>query len=278
MTKKKLAEELGIARSTLYYKSRLEIKDEQLRKDILGVLRLHPSYGYRRIAIHLGINKKRALRVMQKYNIKPYRRRGRKPKYAPKPKLADSDLPNHTKQYYPETSGDVWVSDFTYLPFHPSKTSNRGFVYLATIMDVYSREIVGWHVSTKHDTALVAAALYDALELHGRPNVLHSDRGSEYLSQAYMELAERCGITMSYSAKGCPWENGYQESFYQGFKVDLGDPKRFETVGQLVEAIHLQLYIYNHHRIHLALKTSPLKFLELEEQQAEAKKKPVLTV
>ncbi len=210
MTKKKLAAELGIARSTLYYESKLELKDEKLRKDILAVLRLHPGYGYRRIAIHLGINKKRALRVMRKYSIKPYRRRGKKPKYTQKSRLIDADLPNHTKNYYPELPGDVWVSDFTYIPFHPNETNNRGFVYLATIMDVYSREIVGWHTSTKHDTALVAAALFDALEQHSRPNILHSDRGSEYLSQVYMELAERCGITMSYSKKGSPWENSYQ--------------------------------------------------------------------
>ncbi len=203
---------------------------------------------------------------MQKYSVKPYRRRGKKPKYNPTPRLIDADLPNHTKDYYPESPGDVWVSDFTYIPFHVNETrknggGRRGFVYLATIMDVYSREIVGWHTSTKHDTALVAAALFDALEQHGRPNILHSDRGSEYLSQAYMELAERCGITMSYSTKGSPWENGHQESFYQGFKVDLGDPVRFETIGQLVEAIHLRLYVYNYHRIHLALKTAPMKFL-----------------
>ena len=70
-----------------------------------------------------------------------------------------------------------------------------------------------------------------------------------------------CGIDMSYSAKGSPWENGYQESFYNGFKVDLGDPGRFLSVGQLVEAVHLQLYVYNHYRIHLALKMAPKQYL-----------------
>jgi transposase InsO family protein len=66
---------------------------------------------------------------------------------------------------------------------------------------------------------------------------------------------------MSYSAKAHPWENGYQESFYNGFKVDLGDPGRFEDIGQLVEAIHLQLYIYNTYRIHLALRMAPRQYL-----------------
>ena len=100
----------------------------------------------------------------------------------------------------------------------------------------------------------------------GRPRILHSDRGSEYLSQSYMELATHCGITMSYSAKAHPWQNGYQESFYNGFKIDLGDPGRFESIGQLMEAIHLQLYVYNNYRIHLALKMAPKQYLALQAQ------------
>jgi transposase InsO family protein len=255
MTKLAIARELGVARSTLYYQSRLAVKDEQLRQDMLEVLHLHPSYGYRRLAIALGVNKKRTLRVMQLYGIKPYRRRGKRPNYTKKPSLADSVLPNLVKDYFPISPNDVWVSDFTYIPY------GGRFIYLATIMDVYSREIVGWYISSRHDTALVAAAFFDALEQHPRPNILHSDRGSEYLSQIYMELASRCGINMSYSAKAHPWENGYQESFYNGFKVDLGDPARFVTLGQLIEAIHFQLYVYNHYRIHLALRMAPRQYL-----------------
>jgi putative transposase len=262
MSKTSIAQQLGVARSTLYYQSRLAVKDEQLRQDILQVLHLHPSYGYRRLAIHLGINKKRALRVMQLYGIKPYRRRGKKPNYAKAPSLADTELPNLIAGYFPVEPNDVWASDFTYIPYEGK------FIYVATILDLYSRQVVGWHVSNRHDTALVAAAFYDALEHHGRPRILHSDRGSEYLSQIYMELASNCGIEMSYSAKAHPWENGYQESFYNGFKVDLGDPARFANIGQLTEAIHLQLYVYNHYRIHLSLKMAPKQYLVRQAQLA----------
>jgi len=255
MSRTLVAKQLGVARSTLYYQSRLAVKDEQLRQAIYQVLHLHPSYGYRRLAMHLGVNKKRTLRVMQLYGIKPYRRRGKKPNYVKAPSLADAELPNLIADYFPVSAGDVWVSDFTYLWY------DGRFIYVATIMDLYSREVVGWHVSNRHDTALVAAAFFAALETHGRPRILHSDRGSEYLSQIYMELASNCGIEMSYSAKASPWENGYQESFYNGFKVDLGDPGRFGSVGQLTEAIHLQLYVYNHWRIHLALKMAPKQYL-----------------
>ena len=262
MSKGHIAQQLGIARSTLYYKSRLAVKDEQLRQSILEVLHLHPSYGHRRLAIHLGVNKKRVLRVMHLYDIKPFRRRGKKPTYTKAPSLADTVLPNLIAGYFPVVPNDVWASDFTYIPY------DGRFIYVATILDLYSREIVGWHVSNRHDTALIAAAFYDALEKHGRPRILHSDRGSEYLSQIYMELATNCGISMSYSAKAHPWENGYQESFYNGFKVDLGDPGRFENVGQLVEAIHLQLYVYNHYRIHLSLKTAPKQYVAKQAQLA----------
>ena len=260
MSKTKIAQQLGVARSTLYYQSRLALKDEQLRQDILQILHLHPSYGYRRLAIHLGVNKKRALRVMQLYGIKPYRRRGKKPVYTKAPSLADAELPNLIADYFPIAPNDVWASDFTYIPYEGR------FIYVATILDLYSRQVVGWHVSNRHDTALVAAAFYDALEHHGRPRILHSDRGSEYLSQIYMELATNCGIKLSHSAKAHPWENGYQESFYNGFKVDLGDPSRFVSVGQLTEAIHLQLYVYNHYRIYLALKMAPKQYLAKQVQ------------
>lgn len=68
------------------------------------------------------------------------------------------------------------------------------------------------------------------------------------------------------SAKGCPWENGYQESFYGGFKLDLGEPDRFESLGELVEAMNLAIYYYNERRIHSAHKMSPRKFRRLYEQ------------
>jgi putative transposase len=251
----KLAERLGIARSTLYYHSKMDLEDEKLRRQVLEVLHLHPSYGHRRLALALGINKKRVLRVMHRFDIKPYRRRTNKPKRAETPRMADALLPNLIRGYFPAATGEVWVSDFTYIYFQDH------FIYLATVLDLYSRQVVGFHISDRHDTPLVAGALFDALEHYGRPKILHSDRGSEYLSQSYIELATNCGIKMSYSTKGSPWQNGYQESFYQGFKLDLGDPNRFDTKGELIEAIELQLYVYNTYRIHLSLKMSPKQYL-----------------
>jgi len=75
-------------------------------------------------------------------------------------------------------------------------------------------------------------------------------------------VLEDCGITISRSRAGCPWENGYQESFYDKFKVDLGDPNRFKTLGELVAEIYSTLWYYNHTRIHSAFRMSLTVFAE----------------
>lgn len=90
--------------------------------------------------------------------------------------------------------------------------------------------------------------------------IFHSDNGSEYNAEVFITALTTVGITISRSAPGCPWENGYQESFPSQFKVDLGDPQRFKTLGELVYAIYQTIYEYNHTRIHSALKMPPVQF------------------
>lgn len=251
-TKQHAAKEAGISRSSFYYKKKIPKRDEQILQEITEVLQLHPSYGYRRIALHLKRNKKQIQRVMQLFGLKPYRRRGRKPQYHRSTSIAA--YPNLIKGWFPHTPGIVWVSDFTYLPFHGR------FVFLATILDLYSREVVGWHISTSHDAALTSAALFHALTFHKPPQILHSDHGVEYKAQSYTELALSFRIQISMSKKASPWENGYQESFYSQFKVDLGDPERFNTLGELTEYLYYRIHIYNRFRIHKAHNTSPQQF------------------
>lgn len=253
-TCRQLLKEAGLASSTYYYRPKLPQKDEQLKLNIERVLNLHPSYGYRRLSLALSVNGKRIRRVMKLFGIQPYRRRGRKPK----PRLTSSALapfPNLIKGWFPSCPAVVWVSDFTYIPFQGS------FCYLATIVDLFSRELVGYSFGTRRGASLVARALFDALETQPAPQILHMDQGTEYRSKAYLELAQRFGIQISMSRAGSPWENGYQEGFYSAFKVDFGDPHRFETTGELVEAVHLTAWVYNTHRIHGALKMPPLRYL-----------------
>jgi transposase InsO family protein len=248
--KSALAKKLGVSRSLLYYQPRLKEKDWRLKQNIEKVLREFPSYGHKRLAIRLKVNKKRILRVMKLFGIKPYRRRGKKWRKTKRNPL--TAYPNLLLTEFPKYLNHIWVSDFTYLSFKGK------WIYLATIMDLFSREIVGFSVMTNHSTQLVMNALLSAICKHPVSGILHSDQGSEYLSKDYIFLAETLGIRLSMSEKGSPWENGYQESFYSQFKVDLGDPSRFDSLGELVYEIYQTIWKYNNRRIHTALKMPPI--------------------
>lgn len=150
----------------------------------------------------------------------------------------------------------VWAEDFTYLWFQGK------WFYLETVIDLYSRLIVGWALSSNHDTDLVTDALMDALSKQQPPTILHQDQGSEYCSERYDVIALSLGIELSFSEKGHPWENGFQESFYRYFKIEIGHKKldRFSHIGELNEAIARQLNYYNNERIHSSLLMSPIAF------------------
>jgi len=259
VTKTSIAKELGISRQSLYYRSRQESKDEVLKEQILKVLELHPSYGYRRLAIALGINKKRIQRVKQKYRIKPYKRKVRLLKRLDLQR-EPMPYPNMVKGSCPIRSNTMYASDFTYLRYRSK------FYYLATVIDLYTREIVGWEISKRHDKYLILKALINGLTntKFKIPYIIHSDQGSEYCSKEYTQFLKYLGINISMSTKASPWENGYQEGFYSGFKTDLGlEFERFKTLGEFVEGIHQTINYYNKSRIHTALRMSPSQFRRL---------------
>jgi putative transposase len=254
LTKTALAQKIGVSRQSLYYVSKKEPEDEKLKVAINLVHDRHPAYGHKRLAWELGVNKKRVLRVMKKFNIRPRILRGKpdKPRDKGNPPTA---TPNIIATRCPVQPNVLWAGDFTYLPWH------NCFVYLATVLDVWTREIVGWHVGLRHTTDLIVAAFLDALERNDAiPKIFHSDQGSEYVSGRYEKLLLLLGIQLSNSKKGSPWQNGYQESFYNNFKLEFGNPKQYQTLPELVEAIHLQIHYYNTKRLHTSLKTTPQKF------------------
>jgi len=224
-----------------------------LKAAIEKVMSIHRAYGQRRIAIELKVNKKRIKRVMKLFGLKVKRKRKipKKPNDLGRTPMA---IPNLVLGLIIGAPQQVWVSDFTYLPHFDR------FVYLATVEDVFTRVVVGWAVSTRHNTNLVALALLDAIMSHPAPDIIHSDQGSEYRNGDYLNLLRSLGIKPSMSAKASPWQNGYQESFYSGFKLELGHPECYPTLGELVEAIAQQIYYYNHCRIHTALKCPPAVF------------------
>lgn len=252
-TKAALSKQLGISRSSLYYASKQLPKDWELKTRIEGILQENPSYGYPRIAAALGINKKRAARVMRLFGMKAYRRRGRKFR---KSGISNVFYPNLLKTNYPKYPNHIWAADFTYIPFQGK------FIYLATVMDIFTRKIVGVGVIMNHSVSLVLQSLFSALSNHQRPAIFHSDNGREYSSRVFIKALNELDIKISRSTKSSPWENGCQEAFYSQFKIDLGDPNRFKTLGELVYEIHRLIWIYNNTRIHSAFKMPPVLFTQ----------------
>ncbi len=250
-TKALRARELGVARSTLYYKPKKPDKDWQLKCQIEEVLREHPSYGSPRIALELKRNHKPIERVMKFFGIKAYRRRGQKWK---KTKNIKVIYPNLLLTEYPSYENHIWVTDFTRIPFQEK------IVYVATALDLFTRKVVGLSVYTNHTVQLTLSSFMNALLHNPRPVIFHSDNGSEYNAEVFTQALETVGVMISRSAPGCPWENGYQESFYSQFKVDLGDPSRFKNLGELALAIYQTIWQYNNTRIHTSLKMPPVKF------------------
>ena len=252
--KSTLAKRLGLARSTLYYKSKKKDADEEARTLIEEVMIGNPAYGHKRIATELGWNRKKVLRLMKKFGLEPRLRRGQKWQKKGDIGLEPASYPNLVKNWCPIAPDVVWFADFTYLKVRDS------FLYVATVIDGYTKEVLGFAISKRHNRQLVKAATLDAIAYRKKlPQIFHSDQGSEYQSEEHLKLLEGMGVQVSMSEKSSPWQNGHQESFYSQFKLELGKLNHLSD-GEIVEKIYQQIYYYNHLRIHTTLKMPPRKY------------------
>lgn len=259
---------LGISESGLYaWRKRSAClrkrEDAQLMHKIRQVFVTHQGrYGSPRIVRELrdeGMNcsRKRIAKLMRKAHLSARRKRRRVATttrdmtHPVAPNLLDRD-------FHAEAPNKKWVTDITYIP------TRQGWLYLAVILDLYSRMVVGWSMSSTCDEQLVEQALTQALARR-RPQaglLHHSDRGSQYTSRAYQACLERFGIQASMSRKGNCWDNAAMESFFGTLKD--------ECVGELVYSTHdearLVLFTYmetyyNRVRRHSTLGyVSPLKY------------------
>jgi putative transposase len=254
MSKTLLAKRLGLARSTLYYKSKKALSDEEERTLIEEVMIANPAYGHKRIAIELDWNKKKVLRIMKKFGLKPKLNRGQKWQKKGDIGLVPASYENLVSNWCPIEPDIVWFADFTYLKVRDS------FLYLSTVIDGYSKEILGFAISSRHNRKLVLEATREAICFRKKlPGIFHSDQGSEYQSEEHLKLLENMGIVVSMSEKSSPWQNGHQESFYSQFKLELGSLHHL-NYGEIVEKIYQQIHYYNHLRIHTTLKMPPRKY------------------
>lgn len=228
----------------------------------------HPFYGVRRLAIHLSWSEHKTRRIRTLAGIQiprpgkryKYKRAGRPEITTPENALhsfavfKDERRPQDGMDYSAMVDAEAWVQDFTYLWFEQS------FCYLAVVLDLKTREVVGWRLGTNHSSDLTYAALLDALSKHHAPAILHSDQGSEYLSHRHQTLCDRMAIRLSCSAKSSPWQNGYMERWFGNFKQELPPLATIQGLAQLHETIALRIHYYNTKRIHLALKMSPAAY------------------
>lgn len=175
---------------------------------------------------------------------------------APFASFKNEARPQEGQSYAKMTGASAWVQDFTYLWFE------RSWCYLAVVLDLENRQVVGWRLGLSHSADLTYQALLDAVSRHRPPDILHSDQGSEYLSFQHQNLCDRLNTTLSCSAKSSPWQNGFMERFFLTLKSELPLLNTLKGLAELHESIALAIYYYNHKRLHTALKTTPAKYAE----------------
>jgi putative transposase len=205
-------------------------------------------------------SRKRVARLMRQANIHSRRR--------PKRRIHTTDsrhtrpiAPNLLKQdFYAQAANEKWVGDMVGI------WTEEGWLYLAALLDSYSRRIVGWAMSAYRDEILVTAALQMALARRNIPDptalIHHTDRGSQYTADDYLALLKERGIQVSMSGKGNPYDNAMMESFFSTLRAELTDLERFPTRQLARTAVFEFIEVfYNHQRLHSSLGyTSPADF------------------
>ncbi|WP_458701702.1 IS3 family transposase [Sulfurospirillum sp. 1307] len=170
--------------------------------------------------------------------------------------------PNHLERdFYANNSNKVYVGDITYVPTY------EGWLYLAVVLDIYSRKVVGWSMSHSLHTSLVNDALIMAIKRRTPKKglVYHTDRGSQYASYEHKAILEKYGITQSMSKKGDCWDNAVAESFFHSLKTELIHHEKFISRAQANEKIFEYIEIfYNRKRLHSSNNyMSPYEFEEV---------------
>jgi putative transposase len=197
------------------------------------------------------VNHKRVERLMAAHGIvghRPRRRRG-----LTKPDTATPPAPDLVGRLFaPEQPDRIWVSDLTYIP------TDEGWLYLASVLDLASRHLVGWSMGTHHDAGLVCAALDAAVATRGRhrmdATIFHTDRGSEYTSAACIDVCERLGLRRSMGRTGSCLDNAVAESFFATIKTELLDRQTWPTRAAAHKAIFNWIEgWYNTRRLHSTL-------------------------
>lgn len=251
---------VGLALSSFYYRSRQDARvkarqDADLRDRIEEIQAEFPAYGYRRVRrelknrFNLLVNDKRVRRIMKEFGLKALIWRGFKVKTTDS-RHNEGYAPNRVAGRSLTSINQVWVADITYIRVL------EGFVYLAAILDLYSRKVVGWAISTRIDHELCLRALDEAISKR-RPEpglVHHSDRGVQYACGAYRDRLAEHGILPSMGAKGYAWDNAFMESWFKTLKAEEVYLTEYETIEDVLKNISRFIEgVYNTKRMHSSL-------------------------
>lgn len=231
--------------------------DTDLRDAIQRVALAHRHYGYRRLAAHLRregriVNRKRVLRLMREDNLLCLRRA------AYIPVTTDSRhgfpvWPNLARTLVLSGPNQLWVADITYVRL------GEAFIYLAVVLDAWSRRVVGWALADHLRAELALAALDNALAARATgPLVHHSDRGIQYACRDYLTRLIDRGVQPSMSRVACPYDNAMAESFMKTLKTEEVDGRQYTTIDDARMRIdHFIEQVYNRQRLHSALAYKP---------------------
>ncbi len=252
-------------------KQQVLARDVALRDAIEHIILELPGYGYRRVTEELHrrqwqVNHKRVLRIMRRESLLCHVKR----------RFTLTTDSQHSFQRYPNllrerdvhAPNEVWVADITYICLPTT------FVYLACMLDAFSRRCIGWELAPWLDTRLTLAALERALnERQPAPGLIHhSDHGVQYASSAYVERLQAAGAQMSMAAVGNPYDNAKAESFFKTLKYEEVYLKHYRTFAEAYANIVTFIEdVYNAKRLHSSLGyRPPIEFEELYAVEARS--------